>query len=98
MPDRIIAKVSNIGAKEKQGRTFCFLNQQAQRYEWMDEVPEDDAEFQGLLEEEEAVPYPDLSMEPPGVELEREEAEFTAITKEDEPDFWALAAAALDNA
>jgi hypothetical protein len=45
MPDRIIAKVNNIGAKEKQGRTFRFLNQQAQLYEWTDEVPEDDAEF-----------------------------------------------------
>jgi hypothetical protein len=32
------------------------------------------------------------------VELEREEAEFTTITKEDEPDFWALAVATLDNA
>jgi hypothetical protein len=30
MPDRIIAKVNNIGAKEKQGRTFRFLNKQAQ--------------------------------------------------------------------
>ncbi len=33
MPDRIIAKVNNIRAKEKQGRTFHFLNQQAQPYE-----------------------------------------------------------------
>jgi hypothetical protein len=98
MPDRIIAKVNNIGAKEKQGRTFRFLNRLVQPYEWTDEVPEDDAEFQGLLEEEEATPYPNLSTEPPGVELEREEAKFTAITKEDEPSFWALAAAALDNA
>jgi hypothetical protein len=49
MPDHIIAKVNNIGAKEKQGRTFCFLNGQAQPYEWMDEVPEDNVEFQGLL-------------------------------------------------
>jgi hypothetical protein len=30
--------------------------------------------------------------------MEREEAKFTAITKEDEPDFWALAAATLTNA
>jgi hypothetical protein len=45
MPDRIIAKVNNIGAKEKQGRTLHFLNQQAQPYEWTDEVPEDDMEF-----------------------------------------------------
>jgi hypothetical protein len=98
MPDCIIAKVNNIGAKEKQGRTFRFLNQQAQPYEWTDEVPEDNLEFQGLLEEEEAAPYPDLSAEPPGVELEHEEAKFTTITKEDKPDFWALATAALDNA
>jgi hypothetical protein len=98
MPDQIIAKVNNIGAKEKQGRTFCFLNQQVQPYEWADEVPEDDVEFQGLLEEEEAPPYPDLCAEPPGVELECEKAKFTAIAKEDEPDFRALAAAALNNA
>jgi hypothetical protein len=32
MPDRIILKGNNIGAKERQGRTFCFLNQQAQPY------------------------------------------------------------------
>ncbi len=81
MPDRIIAKVNNIRAKEKQGRTFCFLNQQAQPYEWTDEVPEDDMEFQGFLEEDEAAPYPNLSAEPPGVELEREEAKFTTIPK-----------------
>jgi hypothetical protein len=58
----------------------------------------DDAEFLGLLEEEEAAPYPNLSTEPPGVELEHEEAKFTTITKENEPDFWALAAATLSNA
>jgi hypothetical protein len=98
MTDRIIAKVNNIRAKEKQGRTFRFLNQQAQPYEWTNEVPEDNAEFQGLLEEEEAAPYPNLSAEPPGVELECEEAKFTAITEEDKPDFWALAAAALNDA
>jgi hypothetical protein len=98
MPDRIIAKVNKIGAKEKQGRTFRFLNQQAQPYEWTDEVPEDNAEFQGLLEEEEAAPYPNLSTELPGGELEHEEAKLTAITKEDEPDFRALAAATLNNA
>jgi hypothetical protein len=81
MPDRIIVKVNNIGAKEKQSRTFHFLNQQAQPYEWMDEIPEDNTEFKGVLEEEEAAPYPDLSTEPPGVELEREEAKFTATKK-----------------
>jgi hypothetical protein len=58
MPDCIIAKVNNIRAKEKQGRTFHFLNQRAQLYEWTDEVPEDNAEFQGLLEEKEAHPIP----------------------------------------
>ncbi len=98
MPDRIIARVNRIGAREKQGCTFHFLNWKAQPYEWTNKVPEDDPEFQGLLEEEEATPYPDLSTKPPGVELEHEEGKFTVITKEDEPDFWALAATALDNA
>ncbi len=38
-------------------------------------------EFQGLLEEEEATPYPNLSTEPPGVELEREEAKLPPSLK-----------------
>jgi hypothetical protein len=46
----------------------------------MDEVPEDDSEFQGLLEEEETAPYPDISAEPPGVELESEVSDFQLIT------------------
>jgi hypothetical protein len=31
MPDCIIAKVNRIGAKEKQGRSFQFLNRQAEQ-------------------------------------------------------------------
>ena len=65
MPDRVIKRVNQIGAKEKQGRTFRFLNQQAEPYEWTDKVPEDDLEFQGLLDEEEMAPYPDISAQPP---------------------------------
>jgi hypothetical protein len=98
IPDRIIAKVNKIGAKEKHVRSFQFFNRQAEPYKWTDEVPENNAEFQGLLEKEEAASYPDLSAEPPGVELECEEAVFNAITEEEEPDFQALAAAALNNA
>lgn len=65
----------------------------------MDEVPQDDSELQGLLEEEEdTAPYPDISAEPPGVELESEESDFQLITDDPEPDFRELAAAALDNA
>jgi len=61
-------------------------------------VPEDDPEFQGLLEDEEEAAYPDISAEPPGVELESNEADFSAVTDDPEPDFEQLAAAALDNA
>jgi hypothetical protein len=43
-------------------------------------------------------PYPDISAEPPGVELESEESDFQLITDDPEPDFRELAAAALDNA
>ena len=68
MPDQVINRVSNIGLREQQGWEFRFLNCQQEPYEWTDEVPEDDPEFQGLLEE--PAPYPDISAELPGVLLE----------------------------
>jgi hypothetical protein len=68
MPDQVINRVSNIGLQEQQGWEFRFLNCQQEPYEWTDEVPEDDPEFQGLLEE--PAPYPDISAELPGVLLE----------------------------
>ena len=80
MPDCLFKRVNQIGAKEKQGRMFRFLNHWAESYTRMDEVPEDDSEFQGLLEEEETAPYPDISAEPPGVELESEVFDFQLIT------------------
>jgi hypothetical protein len=88
MPDRVIKQVNKIVEREGQGRTFRFLNQKKQAYEWTDEVPEDDDDFQGLLEDEvEAAPYPDISAELPGVELDEEEREFQTILDEPEPDF-----------
>ncbi len=45
MPDWVIKRVNQIEAKEKQGRTFWFLNRRAELYEWMDTVPDDDLEF-----------------------------------------------------
>ena len=99
MPDWVIKRVNQIGATEKQGQTFRFVNRRAEPYEWMDEVPEDDSELQRLLEEEEdTAPYPDISAEPPGVELELEESDFQLITDDPEPHFCELAAAAFDNA
>ena len=98
MPDRVIKRVNAIGVRKRQGWTFRFLNWQREPYEWTDSVPEDDPEFQGLLEDEEEAAYPDISAEPPGVELESEEADFSAVTDDPEPDFEQLAAAALDNA
>ena len=92
MPDRVIKRVNQIGEREGQGRTFRFLNRQKQ-------APEDDDDFQGLLEDEiEAAPYPDISAELPGVELDKEEREFQTILDEPEPDFRDMAAAALHNA
>jgi len=80
MPDRVIKRVNKIGEREGRGQTFRFLNRQKQAYEWTDEVPEDDDDFQGLLEDEvEAAPYPDISAELPGVELNEEEREFQTI-------------------
>ncbi len=48
--------MNSIGSREKQGCTFRFT------YEWTDSVPEDDPDFQGLLEDDEA-PFPDISTE-----------------------------------
>jgi hypothetical protein len=64
----------------------------------MDVVPEDDPEFQGLLKDDKEAAYPDISAEPPGVELKSEETDYVAVTDEPEPDFEQLAATALDNA
>ena len=61
-------------------------------------MPEDDPDFQGLLEEPELAPYPDLSSELPGVTLEDEDVDEAVVSDEPEPDFAELAAAALDNA
>jgi hypothetical protein len=96
MPDNIIKKVNRIGLRERQGREFRFLNRSGEPYEWTDSVPEDDPEFQGLLEEEAA--FPDISATFPGVPLEENEENFEAMTDDPEPDFDVLAAAALDNA
>jgi hypothetical protein len=99
MPDRVIKQVYRIGEQEGQGQTFRFLNWQRQAYEWTDEVPEDDDDFQGLLEDKvEANPYPNISAELPGVELKEEEREFQMILDKPEPDFWDMAVAALHNA
>ena len=77
MPERVIKWVNMIGEREGQGRTFCFLNRRKEAYKLMDEVPEDDGNFQGLLEdEEEAALYPNISAKLPGVELQEEEREF----------------------
>ena len=98
MPDRIIRRVNTLGELEGQGHTFRFLNQHKEPYEWTDSVPEDDPEFQGLLENEDEAPYPDISAELPGVALAIEEHDFTPVTDEPEDDFHDLAGAALHNA
>ena len=88
-----------IGKREKQGRTFRFLNRRGEPFEWTDKVPEDDPEFQGLLEEtEDTAVYPDISAELPGVLLEEQEQDFQPLTDEPEPDFRDLAGDALYNA
>jgi hypothetical protein len=99
MPARVIRRINAIGAREKQGRKFRFLNRRNEPYEWTDEVPEDDPEFQGLLDEnEDTAVYPDISAELPGVELEVDEQDFQTVTADPEPEFQELAGAALHNA
>ena len=80
----------------EEGHNFWFLNRRKEPYEWTDEVPEDDWDYQGLLEE--PAPYPDLSAELPGVLLEDKDIDLHMVTDDPEPNFADLAAAALDNA
>ena len=68
MPTAVIAKVNNIGKKENQGKEFRFLKRNKEPFDWTDEVPDDDGEFQGLLGEES--PFPDIGSNLPGVILE----------------------------
>jgi hypothetical protein len=98
MPDRVIKCVNAIGLREKQGRTYRFLNRRQEPYKWRHTVPEDDPKFQGLLEDKEEAAYPNISAELPGVELESKEVDYAAVTDEPAPDFEQLAATALNNA
>jgi hypothetical protein len=99
MPDLVIQRVNRIRERMKQGRTFRFLNRHGEPYEWTEEVPEDNPEFQGLLDENEGTTVcPDVSAELLGVELEVEERDYQTIEDEPEPDFRDLARAALHNA
>ena len=87
MPDSVIKRMDAIGLRKKQGRAFWFLNRKQEPYKWTDAVPEDDPEFQGLLENEDEAAYPDISAEPPGVELKSQEADYVAVTDDPESDF-----------
>jgi hypothetical protein len=99
MPDHVIRHVNAIGKREGQGRAFRFLNRSLEPYEWPDAVPEDDPEFQGLLDKNEnTAVYPDINAELPGVTLKEQEREFQTITEEPEPEFRDFADAALHNA
>jgi hypothetical protein len=71
MPDRVIKRVHANGEQEGQGCKFRFTNHWREPYKWLDEVPEDNLEFQCLLNnDKEMALYPDISAELPGVELE----------------------------
>jgi hypothetical protein len=100
MPDRVIKQVNTIGLKEKQRRSFRFLNRRQRPYKWTNEVPKEDLKFQGLLEvdKEEAAACPDISVELPVVELMSKDDDYTVITEEQAVNFQDLAAVALDNA
>ncbi len=96
MPDRIIKRVNHIGLREKQGQTFWFLKRLKKLCKWTDAIPEDDPEFQGLLEEE--APFSDVSAELPREILEEEEGGHQIVTDKPHSAFETLAAAALENA
>ena len=104
LSNSVISKVNAIGKKKNQGFKFRFTNRRNEPFGWTDEVQEDDKEFQGLLEQDEA-PFRDISAKLPGIELERNQTDdqtdgptTDAINNEPEPNFEELATGALENA
>ena len=63
IPTAVIAKADKIGKKENEGKEFRFINQNKEPFDWIDEIPDDDGEFQVILGEE--APFPDISSELP---------------------------------
>jgi hypothetical protein len=99
MSMHVIKPVDTIGAQEKQGREFRFVNRNKEPFGWTGEVLEDDPKFQGLLEDnEEAAVYPDILAELPGLTLKDESDNTAAIVDDNEPNFRNFSAIALDNA
>ena len=97
MQTAVIIKVNKIGKKDNQGKEFWFLNRNKEPFEWTDEVPDDNIQFQGILGEE--APFLDINSELPGVILEDELVGHTrALEEEPEPAFAEKSVAALDNA
>ncbi len=98
MPSCIIRRIGAIVLQEKQGWEFRFMNRNKEPYECTDEIPEDDPNFQGLLEEEEEVAvHPDITAELPGVTLEDKMDNTAAVVEDNKPDLRDLAAIALNN-
>ena len=96
MPTAVIAKVDKIGKKENQGKEFRFLNRNKEPFDWIDVIPNNDGEFQGLLGEE--APFPDIISELPRVILEDElKVPTTVLEEEPELAFEAQATSALEN-
>ena len=86
MPDHVIWWVNAIGTCEGQGRAFQFLNRRGEPYKWADEVPEDDPEFQGLLDEnEDTAVYTNNSAELPGVRSRNRNANFRLSWRNQSP-------------
>ena len=99
MHDQIIKCVNAIGEQEGQDPKFRFTNCRQELYKWTNEVPEDDLEFQGLLNnDKEMAVYPDISVELPGVELEEDAHKHQTVIDEPEADFCDPTNAALHNA
>lgn len=96
MPRNIIERVNAIGLREKQGRDFVFADRTRAPFAWNDEVPMEDEDFQGLLEE---APFPDVPADLPGVALDDEQLDAPVDAVEEEPlNEGASVAATLENA
>jgi hypothetical protein len=96
MSNQIIKRVGQIGLHKMHAWEFRFLNRFKELYGWMDIIPDDNPEFQGLLEDE--APFLNISAKFPGVPIEEEEEDFCVIANEPGPNFEDLVVVPLENA
>ena len=90
-------QVDAMGERERQTKEWMFLDRNKEPFSWSNEVPDDDPQFQGLLEDD--APYPNVPGDLPGMVVEEGTADDAGpVQGEPAPNEEQRAERALQNA